>query len=314
MATIHPHHDNDDDDDEEEETPWIEDADADSDDDANSPKDNNDSDDDDDSEQPYGGLDLFSTDHRDPTDIFTVTLSPNNNNNHHPEMSIRLTGIKAKYPHLLQSTGMTLWKGSQHLCDFLVENPAIVRHKSVVELGAGLGLCGIVAHLLGAAKVIMTDGDTDTLANLRRNVQLNQKHPHPSQQEGQPQPSKNNSDPPSSTLLVKQLLWGQKVENFRQKYTGERGFQVVMGGDIAYAQEALDILLQTVVQLLAHDHHARFILSFAFRGGVSIQNVMDCACNNHALICCQEPVDKGPDGDGVYVFCRTREEESNEND
>ena len=39
------------------------------------------------------------------------------------------------------------------LCRHLVDNPALVRGRRVLELGSGTGLCGIVAAKLGAAEV-----------------------------------------------------------------------------------------------------------------------------------------------------------------
>ena len=41
------------------------------------------------------------------------------------------------------------------LCSDLVEKPALVQGKRVLEIGAGTGLCGIVAAKLGAAQVIL---------------------------------------------------------------------------------------------------------------------------------------------------------------
>ena len=43
----------------------------------------------------------------------------------------------------------------------------------VLELGAGLGISGIFAHRLGAAATVMTDWGTNTLENMRKNIDLN---------------------------------------------------------------------------------------------------------------------------------------------
>lgn len=60
------------------------------------------------------------------------------------DISVTLKGIKSKYPMFLQSTGLTLWKSSKILCSHLCTNPDVVRGKTVIELGAGLGLAGYV--------------------------------------------------------------------------------------------------------------------------------------------------------------------------
>mmetsp|Transcript_21081 Transcript_21081/g.44050 ORF Transcript_21081/g.44050 Transcript_21081/m.44050 type:complete len:315 (-) Transcript_21081:2181-3125(-) len=299
------------------EVPWIEDADDDDD-------ENNLGNDDDDDEEEYNsaGIDLFSTDHRKPQDDFTISFADGKH--------VTLTGIKAKYPHLLQSTGMTLWKGSRNLCDFLIASTTLaeqhnqqagealesqsstarpilsLENKTVCELGAGLGLCGIVAYrYCHARSVVLTDGDTDTLANMRKNVSLNMQETNESTESAD-----------DRSILCKQLLWGKNVETFRDKHAGADGFDVVMGGDVAYAQEALGILFETTIVLLGTKSTAIFLLSFVFRGGVKIEHVFECA-KQHKLEWTKVKMgsfsladdlvgeqDDGSTGDGVYIFNR----------
>lgn len=253
----------------EEEIRWIEDA------EDNSAKaaDGNDSDE----EEANLGIDLFAVDLRDPSDVFMLTVGDS--------ITLTLSGIKAKFPHLLQSTGLTLWEGSEKLCKYLCDHPQVVKDKSVVELGAGLGLCGIVAHKHGARQVILTDGDTDTLGNMRSNI------------------ASNISDAGgAASIFCKQLLWGKNVEAFREKWAQEHGFDVVMGGDIAYAQESLEILFETALELLSEKPGSVFLLSFVFRGGVTVDSVA-AAAKRHELEW-KRPEDS--DTEGVYVFRRSK--------
>ena len=53
--------------------------------------------------------------------------------------------------------GWMLWDASQFLVDYLTENPSVVENRTVIELGAGCGLCGLATAALGAAKVTLTD-------------------------------------------------------------------------------------------------------------------------------------------------------------
>ena len=48
-----------------------------------------------------------------------------------------------------------------------------ITNKQVLELGAGLGLIGILCSLLNPKTMTITDGDTETLKGMRKNVQLN---------------------------------------------------------------------------------------------------------------------------------------------
>jgi len=243
------------------EEPWIEDVD--------------DVDDDDDDNHNHG-FDLFAT--PSPKE-FQIIVGENT--------TLTVSGIvQIKFPHLLQSTGLTLWKGSENLCKFLSVHTEYIRGKHVVELGAGLGLCGILAHKLGAQKVILTDGDTDTLSNMRHNIASN---------------VKDEGD--DSGIICKQLLWGRNVETFCQKWAAapdHAGFDVVMGGDIAYAQEALEPLFATVLSLLSVKPASVFLLSFVFRNGVTMESVFECAERNGLRWL--KPEHEGTDG--VYVFHR----------
>eukprot|EP00873_Tetraselmis_striata_P033106 jgi/Tetstr1/453370/TSEL_040359.t1 len=69
--------------------------------------------------------------------------------------------------------GWQLWPAARVLADLLVASPALVHGKRVLELGAGCGLCGLVAAALGASAVELTDGAEQVVAHLRRNVEAN---------------------------------------------------------------------------------------------------------------------------------------------
>jgi methyltransferase-like protein 23 len=68
--------------------------------------------------------------------------------------------------------GMMLWESAIALSAVLGERPKIVADRTVLELGAGLGLCGVVAAALGG-RVTQTDHDGDTLAACERTAFLN---------------------------------------------------------------------------------------------------------------------------------------------
>merc|ERR1719491_1859264 len=43
-----------------------------------------------------------------------------------------------------KSTGMSIWRGSEILCSFVLSHRDTVCDKRLLEIGAGVGLCGIV--------------------------------------------------------------------------------------------------------------------------------------------------------------------------
>ncbi|XP_074857871.1 protein N-lysine methyltransferase METTL21A isoform X2 [Carettochelys insculpta] len=96
--------------------------------------------------------------------------------------------------------------------------------RSVIELGAGTGLLGIVATLLGA-HVTLTDRET-ALEFLKSNVQANL--------------------PPDlqTRAAVKELTWGRNLGNF-----SPGKFDFILGADIIYLEDTFVDLLQTLEHL-----------------------------------------------------------------
>lgn len=70
-------------------------------------------------------------------------------------------------------TGWTVWASSVLLSRWLLENAATLSGKTVVELGSGCGLAGILAARSSkASTVLLTDYQEHTLQNLRFNIDL----------------------------------------------------------------------------------------------------------------------------------------------
>ena len=182
-----------------------------------------------------------------PYDTFVHNLGDKDN------LKVVLRGFKAENGQTIPSTGLTLWRAAPVLCDFMVHNSSIIHGKRVLELGAGLGLCGIAAELLGASQVVMTDGDTNVLSQLRENVKANR----------------------CTRVICPQLRWGHHIDQFVEHH-GK--FDVLIAADIIYVESILEPLFETVVALM----EGKFLLSYA-RRNVKIDLVLECA-NRHNLI------------------------------
>ncbi|NXP90912.1 MT21A methyltransferase, partial [Passerina amoena] len=125
------------------------------------------------------------------------------------------------------------------LCAYLEMEGIDLRDRSVIELGAGTGLLGIVVTLLGkgffavsfkanhncSARATITDRAA-ALELLESNVQANlppELHPR---------------------AVVKELTWGKDLDNF-----SPGAFDLILGADIVYLEETFAELLQTLEHL-----------------------------------------------------------------
>ncbi|XP_074884303.1 protein N-lysine methyltransferase METTL21A isoform X2 [Buteo buteo] len=110
-----------------------------------------------------------------------------------------------------------VWDAAVVLCAYLETEGIDLRDRSVIELGAGTGLLGIVATLLDRAAA---------LEFLESNVQANL-------------PSELRP-----RAVVKELTWGKDLGNFPPG-----AFDFILGADIVYLEETFAELLQTLEHL-----------------------------------------------------------------
>ncbi|KAF7658390.1 hypothetical protein LDENG_00013820 [Lucifuga dentata] len=117
-----------------------------------------------------------------------------------------------------------VWDAAVVMCMYLELGRVELKGKVAIELGAGTGLVGIVAALLGA-KVTITDREP-ALDFLSANVKANV--------------------PPErlGSVFVSELTWGKDLDRFPAG-----GFDLVLGADIVYLEETFVLLLQTMEHL-----------------------------------------------------------------
>jgi predicted nicotinamide N-methyase len=65
------------------------------------------------------------------------------------------------------------WAGGQALARYVLDNPAVVGGKSVLDVASGSGVVAIAAAKAGAAAVTAADIDPDALAIMRENAAAN---------------------------------------------------------------------------------------------------------------------------------------------
>ncbi|TRZ00992.1 hypothetical protein DNTS_033376 [Danionella cerebrum] len=119
-----------------------------------------------------------------------------------------------------------VWDAAIVLCMYLEAGNVDLKGKRVIELGAGTGLVGIVAALLGANVTITDRAPALELlsANVRENV--------PPDQQG--------------AMRVSELTWGENLELY-----SPGSFDLILGADIVYLEESFPALLRTLEHLSA---------------------------------------------------------------
>lgn len=111
----------------------------------------------------------FFTKDLDIEDNFTYTYGEGDE-----ELTLRLKGIAREFGQTVlgsgDGTGLTVWRGAQELNEYLwARRASLVSGRRVLELGAGLGLVGLLVANLKPALNVVTDGDDDCMKRLHDN-------------------------------------------------------------------------------------------------------------------------------------------------
>ncbi|XP_013383563.1 protein N-lysine methyltransferase METTL21A [Lingula anatina] len=115
-----------------------------------------------------------------------------------------------------------VWDAAVVLAEYLDKNPDVVKGKLVLELGAGTGLAGIAAAMLGG-HLTLTDRAM-ALEYIQENVELNIKSL-------------------KTVPKVTELDWGKNLFQFSDP------FDVILGADIIYIEDTFQDLLETLKHL-----------------------------------------------------------------
>lgn len=173
------------------------------------------------------------------------------------KMKIHLKGYKNDSHETYKSTGLTIWRAAESLCHYLIQQHEMLQDKNILELGAGLGLCGILVQSIALkSRVYITDGDTETLVKLRENIIENK----------------------METVYCRQLLWGRKDSEEFLKFSDGELFDVIIASDIIYSPVVVEPLWQSIEVLLKNN--GTFITAFCKRKvPVTIKMFLEAAGN-----------------------------------
>ncbi|XP_071929340.1 uncharacterized protein [Coffea arabica] len=150
-------------------------------------------------------------------------------------------------------TGQLVWPGAVLLNDYLAKNAGILQGCSVIELGSGVGITGILCSRF-CRKVVLTDHNEEVLKILKKNAELC---------------VSTQSSISCAGLKPKKLEWGNSDQLNQILLENPEGFDLVLGADICFQQSSIPLLFDTVKQLLVHAApKCKFILAYVSRAKV----------------------------------------------
>ncbi|MQL72438.1 hypothetical protein Taro_004741 [Colocasia esculenta] len=165
-------------------------------------------------------------------------------------------------------TGCSIWPSSLFLSEFILSYPDIFYNKYCLEVGAGVGLVGIILSKVKASKflelhipqanymiiyfaqVVVTDGDLSTLANMQANLELNHVGTNNETSQNGGTDSKSNKYKIHYNLFItvecKFLSWEAASESELTSYSPD----VVLAADVIYDPLCLPHLVRVLASLL----------------------------------------------------------------
>lgn len=153
------------------------------------------------------------------------------------DIKLAFKGYSKDSEEAMISSGLTQWKASDVLCNYLLNDDDIIKESlsmvglqfHLLELGSGLGKCGLLAHHLlqtkdttrgNAYHTVLTDGDINAMRFLQRNVAF------------------NTTD--GEKISCQKLLWGEKEANAFLSQQNGRPFHLIIGSDLLQIPQTLE--------------------------------------------------------------------------
>ncbi|XP_052183887.1 uncharacterized protein LOC127795913 isoform X1 [Diospyros lotus] len=163
-------------------------------------------------------------------------------------------------------TGQLVWPGAKLLNNYISQTPEMLRGCSVIELGSGVGVTGILCSKF-CHDVVLTDHNEEVLKILKKNIEL-------------------HSSSESTGLIAEKLEWGNSHDLNQILERHPEGFDLVLGADICFQQSSIPLLFDTVQQLLCTRDigHCKFLLAYVSRAKVMDAMVISEAVRHGLLI------------------------------
>ncbi|XP_030645619.1 protein-lysine N-methyltransferase EEF2KMT [Chanos chanos] len=135
------------------------------------------------------------------------------------------------------TTGLVTWEAALYLAEWALEHPQSFSGRTVLELGSGVGLTGIVVcRSCKPAKYVFSDCHSTVLQRLRDNIQHN---------------GLTNQNTPGTSVSVEELDW----ETVSEEQVQEIGANTVIAADVVYDPVIIGCLVRLLAKLLRWKTH-----------------------------------------------------------
>lgn len=173
------------------------------------------------------------------SNAITCTLDPQSSDGTHDSCQLFPNVVRVRAGRILtfrqdwggsSSTGAAIWNGANIATRYLEESTGAesVKGKTVIELGAGVGYEGIIAHLLGAKEVAITDGSEEVLKLADENIAI-------------------NCDISKSPVYSGRLRWN--TEDEKAFLQNGKTWDIILASDVTYLQKNRADLMNSIVHL-----------------------------------------------------------------
>ncbi|KAI9292848.1 hypothetical protein K502DRAFT_351587 [Neoconidiobolus thromboides FSU 785] len=152
------------------------------------------------------------------------------------------------------TTGLRTWQASLRMIEYLQENPDIIKNKSILEIGSGIGLLGITLSKFHIKNITLSDVHDSVLSLLEGNVELNQLN-----------------------LDIKRLDWN----NYKEKDL--LNYDVMIGSDVAYDPSLATILASFIGQFLRLNSKSQVWLACTLRNEETFQIFQNSLGKQHIM-------------------------------
>ncbi|GFT33686.1 protein-lysine N-methyltransferase EEF2KMT [Nephila pilipes] len=138
------------------------------------------------------------------------------------------------------TTGLQTWEAGKYLSEWCIRNPLNFERKTVLELGSGIGLLGIVVlKFCNPLKYIFSDKSPEVLKFLSSNIKI------------------NIQDFNNSAIEQLQLFWSDVTEKEANLLLPD----VILGADIVFDIDTIGSLVLALKILLVKDSACAYIAS-----------------------------------------------------